>query len=171
MMKKRFLAAAAALLLSFTAGIPTLGNMSAYADNGYGEIYDIDDDYYDSGQGEILDSDYDYQGYGNAEEVTQEDGYETYDQYQTTARQANPALTILICIGIGLLIGLIVTGSMMASMKSVRKQTGAADYKDRTGIKLNVRRDDFLYNRIEKTPIAQPRQQGTPGQGNTQHRP
>ena len=164
-MKKRFLAAAAAMLLTFSVGIPTV---SAYADNGYGEIYDIDEDHYDSGQGEILDSEYDYEGYGNAEEVTQENGYVTYDQYQTTARQANPALTILICIGIGLLIGFIVTASMKASMKSVRQQTGAADYKDRTGIKLSVRRDDFLYNRIEKTPIAQPRQQGTPPQGGGQ---
>lgn len=170
-MKKRLLAAAAALLLSFTAGIPTWKNMSANADNGYGEIYDIDDGYYDSGQGEILDSEYDYQGYGNAEssDSQTQDGYVTYEQ--TASRNVNPVMTYVICIGIGLLIGLIVTGSMMASMKSVRKQMGAADYKDRNGIKLSVRRDDFLYNRIEKTPVAQPRQQGNPGQGNTQHRP
>jgi len=164
-MKKRLLAAAAALLLSFSAAIPT---MSAYADNGYGEIYDIDEDYYNSGQDDILDPDYDYEGFGYVEEDDSQlqDGDITYDQYEQTRSQPNPLLAFMICLGIGLLIAFIVTSSMKASMRSVHQKTGASDYKKQNGVKLSERRDDFLYNRIEKTPIPQQRQQSPPMQGN-----
>lgn len=186
-MKNKALAALSALLLCFSAGLPTA--MSAYAEDGeYGQIYDIDDDYYDSGQGGILDSDYDYQGYGNEESavlysednvisgndvysddnvISGNEGY--YSGYERT--QPNPVLTFFICLGIGLLIGLIVTMSMRASMKSVHRATGAAEYKNPNGINMRERRDDFMYNRIEKTPVAQPRQQTPPTQGNRPNQP
>lgn len=188
-MRNKLLAAAAALTLCFSAGIPAA--LSSYASEGdYGQIYDIDDDYYDSGQGGILDSDYEYEGYGNTEEdsavlysednvisgsesptVTYNEnnvisGNESgYGQYQTA--QPNPVKTFIICLGIGLLIGLIVTMSMRASMKSVHRATGAADYKNPNGINMRERRDDFMYNRIEKTPIQRQQTPPTaPTQGN-----
>lgn len=177
-MKKRFLAATAALLISLSVGIPAAH--ASYGDDiEYGQIYDIDEDYdnYNSGQGEILDSEYDYSGYGNSEtniNPYQEENVlgnnNSYNQYQRTS-EPNTVKAFIICLGIGLLIGFIVTLSMKSSMKSVRQQTGAADYKNPNGIKLRERRDDFLYNRIEKTPIAQPRQQGTPPQGNRPNQP
>ncbi|MBR1823853.1 MAG: hypothetical protein IJ779_06440 [Ruminococcus sp.] len=137
-MKNRFLAVLAAFTLIFSAGAPVY--TTAHADNGYGDIIDaeIDGDgniNYDSEQGEILDSDYDY---------TESSNY-TEDK--------NTAKTLGICILIGIAIGGIVTLSMVSSMKSVRRQYGAADYKKPNSFKLDVKQDNYLYNKIEKAPI------------------
>jgi len=60
--------------------------------------------------------------------------------------------TIAICMGIGLLIGLITVGVMAARMKSVRLQTTASDYVRPGSMQLSRSRDIFLYSHVSRTP-------------------
>ena len=60
-------------------------------------------------------------------------------------------------LGIALVIGLIVAGAYLLSLKnqlkSVRRQSGAADYTRSGSFNLETSRDHFLYSQITKTEI------------------
>lgn len=60
--------------------------------------------------------------------------------------------TIAICMGVGMLIGLLTVGVMAAQMKSVRQQSGASDYVRPGSMRLSVSRDIFLYSHVSRTP-------------------
>ena len=69
---------------------------------------------------------------------------------------------ILIAIVIGLLVALLVTGVMRASLKSVSKQYSADFYEKEQGLDLKKTKDVFLYRRVDRVPKPkeQPRQNG-----------
>lgn len=65
-----------------------------------------------------------------------------------------PALRNLgICLVVGLVIALIVTGVMCAQLKSVRKQQGAGDYTRAGSMRLTHSSDLFLYRNVTRVKI------------------
>lgn len=70
-------------------------------------------------------------------------------------------MLIIKCIIVGVIIGAIVTFIMVSSMKSVHKQSGAAEYRRMDKFKLDDNRDVYLYNTIEETPRQQAQQQNS----------
>lgn len=80
---------------------------------------------------------------------------------------------ILIAIVVGLLVALIATGVMRASLKSVSKQYSAGYYVKEEGLRLTRNKDVFMYKRTERFAKPKQQQQG-PGQQQRpgqQHRP
>lgn len=63
--------------------------------------------------------------------------------------------TIVVCMAVGLGIGLIVAGIMSISMKTVRHQHGAANYMRAGSMNLHVSRDIFLYSQVTRTEKPQ----------------
>lgn len=59
---------------------------------------------------------------------------------------------LLICIGIGMLIGLVAVLIMRSQLKSVRPNNAAADYVVRGSFQLRHSRDIFLYRHVHRTP-------------------
>lgn len=57
---------------------------------------------------------------------------------------------LLICLGIGLLAALIVTGVMKAQLKTVRSQTAAAQYMKPGSMHLTEAREIFLYRQLHR---------------------
>ena len=73
-----------------------------------------------------------------------------------TVGEAPKPINWLSMIGISVLIGLVLAGIivlvMKSSMKSVRRQSGAAQYTKDERIRLTARHDRFLYREVQKTP-------------------
>jgi len=59
---------------------------------------------------------------------------------------------LLVCIGIGLLIGLITVLVMRSQLKSVRPQNAAMNYVIPGSFQLRHSRDIFLYRNVTRTP-------------------
>lgn len=129
-MKKRFLAVIASFMLIFSAGMPL---STAKADD-YGNIIDASENY---------------------DGLNGQSSNNTSAAAETATTENNTSKNILICIVIGFVIGGAVTLVKVSSMKSVHRQFGASDYKKPDSFKLDVSYDNFLYNRIEKTPLPQ----------------
>ena len=70
---------------------------------------------------------------------------------------------IIIAIVVGLLVALIVTSVMRASLKSVGKQYSASFYVKPEGLRLTKNKDIYMYQRTERyaKPKEQPRQQSS----------
>lgn len=95
------------------------------------------------------------------------DAFMTYaelcDQFITQAKSGNPYDVrnmpkekmgpewILICLGIGLVLALIVTGIMRLQLRSVRRQAAAASYIKPGSRNISISRDIFLYRNIIRT--------------------
>lgn len=69
--------------------------------------------------------------------------------------------TIAVCMGVGLLIGLISVGVMAAQMKSVKERSGASDYIRPGSMQITNSRDIFLYSHVTRT--ARPKNQTSGG--------
>ncbi len=59
-------------------------------------------------------------------------------------------ITLLVCLGIGLVAALIVTGIMRGQLKSVRKQTAATNYLLPGSLQVTEARDLFLYRNVTR---------------------
>lgn len=59
---------------------------------------------------------------------------------------------IAICMGVGMLIGLITVGVMASRMKTVRMRDTASDYVRPGSMHLTNSRDLFLYSHVSRTP-------------------
>ncbi|MBP1543951.1 MAG: hypothetical protein J6A16_07625 [Oscillospiraceae bacterium] len=57
---------------------------------------------------------------------------------------------ILIALGIGLLISLIVMLVHKGALKSVHMERAASNYIKRDSVDINVRREIYLYKRVER---------------------
>ena len=77
----------------------------------------------------------------------------------------NYGKTIAICMGVGLLIGLIAVAIMASMMKTVRSQSGAADYVRSGSMHLTNQRDIFLYSHVTRTPRPKSNSSGSSGGG------
>jgi uncharacterized membrane protein YgcG len=71
--------------------------------------------------------------------------------------------TIAICMGVGLLIGLIAVGIMASMMKSVRSKNSASDYVRSGSMQLKYQRDIFLYSHVMRTPKPKSNSSGSSG--------
>lgn len=85
-----------------------------------------------------------------ANEPTQEDDNDM-DVAQSVPKKTY-GKTIAICMGVGLLVGLVTVGIMASKMKSVRMQSGASDYVRPGSMQLANSRDIFLYSHVTRTP-------------------
>lgn len=69
------------------------------------------------------------------------------------ARSYNPFSAFFLSLIIGIIAALIAVSIMRSSMRSVHKKQGAADYRKENGFKLDVKTDNFLGKRVEKSPV------------------
>ena len=66
-----------------------------------------------------------------------------------------------ICLAIGFVIALIVTGIMRGQLKSVRAQSGTSDYVKPGSLNITHRQDLFLYREVRR--IEKPKNTDGPG--------
>ena len=76
-----------------------------------------------------------------------------YSTSEAPMRSYNPVSAFVICLIIGLIAAFIAVSIMKSSMRSVHKKQGAADYRKENGFKLDVKTDNFLGKRVEKSPV------------------
>ena len=67
-------------------------------------------------------------------------------------------MNYVIAVIIGILAGVIIAMIQKSSLKSVSMQHAAADYLKKNSLKFSVKRDNFLYKRVEKTAIPKEQQ-------------
>ena len=129
---------------SFTAGSAQM--LTAYADEydfdyvdeyDYEEEPDIDGSEIDDIELDEIDSDADI----------------SVNENRGTKRKHNVISSFVVSLLIGLISALIAVSIMKSSMKSVRKKAGAADYRKENSFKLDVKTDNFLGKRVEKSPV------------------
>lgn len=88
----------------------------------------------------------------------------TCDEFIDQARSGDPYDThnlpkepfaffknLLICLGIGFVIALIITGIMKGKLKTVHAQAGAASYVKNGSLNVTHRQDLFLYRDVKRT--------------------
>ena len=75
------------------------------------------------------------------------------DGTETPVPQDDTIYTVLICVGIGLAVGLTVTLLMKRGMSTVRKQQRADDYAKGDSFSLTEARDLFLYSTVTRVRI------------------
>ena len=86
------------------------------------------------------------------------------DDFLTQAKAGNPytadnlpkdpfntTMNLVICLGIGFVVALIVTGVMKGQLKSVRAKYEASDYTKKGSLMINESRDFFLYRTVSRT--------------------
>ncbi len=62
---------------------------------------------------------------------------------------------IWICIGVGVVIGLIVVLIMKSNLRSVRSQSGAGEYMNRDSFRLTASHEIFLYRTVTRVERPQ----------------
>lgn len=63
-------------------------------------------------------------------------------------------MSVWVCILIGLVIGFIVVSAMKSQLKSVRRESAAANYLAADSLNLTISTDRFLYENTTRTPRA-----------------
>lgn len=85
--------------------------------------------------------------------------YEDYDySYNDTdydGASEDTGVTVLVCLAIGLVVALIVTGVMKGQLKTVRRQSLAGQYVEQGSFRLTHSQDLFLYRNV--TRVARPK--------------
>ena len=61
---------------------------------------------------------------------------------------------LLISIVVGVAIGFVVASVLKSQLRSVRRQSGAANYLTEGSLSLRVRQDHYLYQNTTRTPRA-----------------
>lgn len=90
-----------------------------------------------------------------------EDAFDTFLVQSEAAIQGMPAvLWLLICLAVGLVIGLLITNVLASSNKSVRQQTDAADYVRAGSLMITHSNDVFTHSRVSATPKAKSNSSG-----------
>lgn len=69
------------------------------------------------------------------------------------ASAEDPLLTIVVCVAIGLAVGLTVTLFMKRGMSTVRKQKRADVYVEKDSFSLTESRDIFLYSTVTRIRV------------------
>ncbi len=90
---------------------------------------------------------------------------EPYDSGNLPKAPFNVGMTLVISVGLGLIVGWIVTGSMKSKLKSVRRQQRAAEYQRPGSMNVTQSGDYFLYS----TVACQEIQQESSGGGSSTH--
>ena len=84
--------------------------------------------------------------------ITQAKTGDAYDTHNLPKEPFEFLGTFLFCIVIGFVFALIVTGIMKGKLKTVRFQSGAADYVKPGSLNVTHRQDLFLYRDVKRTP-------------------
>ena len=84
--------------------------------------------------------------------ITQAKTGDAYDTHNLPKEPFEFLGTFLFCIAIGFVFALIVTGIMKGKLKTVRFQSGAADYVKPGSLNVTHRQDLFLYREVKRTP-------------------
>ena len=95
--------------------------------------------------------------------ITQAKTGQPYDGDHMPKAPFNTVKCLLIAMGIGLVIALIVTGSMKGKLKSVRRQAAAGSYVKANSMHVTESRDMFLYNTVTRT--EKPKSSGSSSSG------
>lgn len=99
--------------------------------------------------------------------ITQARNGEPYD-VNNMPKEPLSAMWILISIVVGVLIALIIVGVMKGQLKSVRPQPAANNYIRSGSMKVNDKRDLFLYHTVSRK--AKPKESSSSGGGSSTHR-
>lgn len=91
--------------------------------------------------------------------ITQARTGDPYDSHNLPKEPFAFGMNLLICLGIGLVVALLVTGKMKAALTSVRQQVKADAYVTPGSLQLTNSRDLFLYSQLSKT--ERPRSDGS----------
>lgn len=91
-----------------------------------------------------------------------------YDSHNLPKGKFEFGKTILIALGCGFVVAFIVTAVLKHQLKSIRAQSGAANYMKSGSLNVTVSRDIFLYRNVTKIP--KPRDSGSSGGGSRTHR-
>ena len=141
-------------------------SIHSYADdyydyNGYREdgavlVLDMSDrKWYVSTKGVCIDKiDYEEVGEDILDSLRDDRYYDAFMEFADSCgdQMAPPYLmTFVICLAIGLVIALIITGSMRSKMKSVRAKGSAADYVCEGSMHVSTSRDLYLYTTHTRT--------------------
>ncbi len=89
---------------------------------------------------------------------------ELCDEILTQAKAGTPFLSgkrFIVCLGIGVVFALIITGIMKGKLKSVRYQPAAASYVKKDSLNITVSRDLFLYTKLDRR--ARPKNDSSSG--------
>ena len=82
--------------------------------------------------------------------ITQAKAGEPYDVGTLPKGEFRLVRNLLICVGIGLLVSLITTGSMKSKLKTVRAQTAASQYVKAGSMNITECREIFLYHQLQR---------------------
>lgn len=91
--------------------------------------------------------------------ITQAKTGDPYNSHNLPKEPFNVVLNLLICLGIGLVVALIVTGKMRSDLVTVRQQVKADNYVIPGSLQLTNSRDLFLYSQVTK--IERPKSGGS----------
>ena len=83
--------------------------------------------------------------------ITQAKTGDPYDTHNLPKEPFDFLLNLGVCLVIGLLIGAIVTAVMKSQLKTVRSQSGAANYVKTGSLNVTHRQDLFLYRDVQRT--------------------
>ena len=83
--------------------------------------------------------------------ITQAKSGDPYDTHNLPKEPFDFILNLGICLVIGLLIGAVSTAIMKSQLKSVRSQSGAANYVKTGSLNVTHRQDLFLYRDVKRT--------------------
>lgn len=82
--------------------------------------------------------------------LTQAETGKPYDTNNMPKGSFDFGMSLLIALGVGLAAGGIGVLILFLNLKSVHRQDGAADYKKPNSFKLELRRDIYLYKKVER---------------------
>jgi uncharacterized protein len=82
--------------------------------------------------------------------ITQAKTGDPYDTHNLPKEPFDFILNLGICLVIGLLIGAVSTAIMKSQLKSVRTQSGAANYVKTGSLNVTHRQDLFLYREVHR---------------------
>lgn len=93
--------------------------------------------------------------------ITQAKTGQPYDGNHMPKAPFGAVKWLLIAMGIGLAVALMITGSMKGQLKSVRRQSAAANYVKTGSMRITESRDLFLYHTVDRR--EKPKSNGSSG--------
>ena len=98
---------------------------------------------------------------------------DAFDWYLNMAEEAvkpvPPLFWFLICLAVGLVIGLLITNVMASANKSVRKQSAAADYVRHGSLRMTGTNDIFVGTKVKSVPKPKSNSSGGSSGGGSTH--
>ena len=150
MLKKILAMAASAVILAVPFSVPCCNTAPLSAEAAYTDDLDFGDldQYFVDEDEETFDSVDDYDPYFG------EEADHHKDEDSKGSEKRSPVVVFFFCLMIGLIIALIVVGSMWAKLKTVHMKSNASDYTKPENLVLRVNTDTFLSKKVDKSARA-----------------